>query len=302
MSTRSWYHPQWLTELSYLKKNVKRTHMLIEMQEPLAKPAVFRLLYDNVQWYKADYSAGDTVRISFAFPKNSGEGKAVLRLAGEEEVTLGFARYIYQDRRGATMLLEDAKKEKNSLVARAKIRNAIELLEKLDPNSEDMASAYTAMCFSLFFMKSRKHVVARRKHEALGFYEKALAVWERNGNTASLSGNLTNISVMYARVGDNDTAHLRAMRGLELTKSLTAEQLAADEEAVNAWTHAASRCLTVGLLDKAERIVRDGLKRFGKDSPKTAHLWNVRARVFAARADLARAKAEELLPPETCAL
>lgn len=276
--------------------------MLIELLDPLDKPAVLRLLYNDVEFYKADFPAGEPVRISFGFPKNSGEAKALLSIGGAEEVPVGFASYIYQDRRGATMLLASAKEEKNSVKARAAIRNAIALLEKLDPDSEDMASAYLAMCFSLFFMKSRKPVVARRKQEALGFYEKALAVWERNGNVAKLSGNLTNISVMYVRVGDPETAVQRAMRGLDLIKNQSADELAKDDEAVNAWTHAAARCMMVGLLGKAERIIRDGLKRFGQDSPKCAHLWNVRAQIFAARAEQARAKAEQLLPPDTCAL
>ncbi|MDZ4837720.1 MAG: tetratricopeptide repeat protein [Candidatus Melainabacteria bacterium] len=275
--------------------------MLIELLEPLAKPGVLRFTYNGQEWYKGDFPAGEPVRISFGPPKHSGVANAFLAVAGEEEVLVGSASYIYQDRLGARMMLDSARDEKNINRARALIRNAIALLEKLDPNSEDVANAYTAMCFSLFFTKSRKHI-AKRKIEALSFYEKALAVWEHNGNTDKLAGNLTNVSVMYSRLGDDKTAVARALRGLKLTRAQSAEAIANDKEAVNAWTHAASRCLSAGKIDQANRIVKDGLKRFGEDSPKCAHLWNVRAQVFATRSALCRSKAEQLLPPGGCSI
>ena len=276
--------------------------MLIEILEPLEKPAVLRFTYNDQEWYRTDYPAGGPVKISFGPPKISGVAKVYLKVGDDDEVLVGSCTYTHQDRLGAKMMLDSAKEEKNQIRARAQIRNAIQLLEKLDPRSEDMASAYLAMCFSLFFAKSRKHVATANKQQAVTFYEKALAVWEQNGNISSLSGNLTNISVLYERLGDTKTALERAMRGLELTRHQPDEELAKDEEAVNAWNHAAGRCLSAGRLNSAERIIVDGFKRFGKESPKCAHLWNLRAQVFTSRAQRCRAKAEQLLPPESCPL
>ncbi len=276
--------------------------MLIELLEPLEKPALLRFMYNEQEWYRTDFPAGEPVRISFNPPKISGVARAYLKVGDDAEVLVDSCTFTYPDRLGAKMMLECAREEKNRIRARAQIRNAIQILERLDPKSEDMASAYVAMCFSLFFAKSRKHGATVNKQQAAAFYEKALAVWQHNGNIASLAGNLTNISVLYERLGDTKTALKRALRGLELTKRQSDEELAQDKEAVHAWNHAAGRCLSAGRLNSAERIIVDGFKRFGKQSPQCAYLWNLRAQVFSLRAQRCRTKAEQLLPPGSCPL
>ncbi len=102
---------------------------------------------------------------------------------------------------------------KNGL-ARRQLGFAIKTLEKLRPRGENMAQAYLDMAFLVLFARARNK--AQRKQnglDAVAWYEKAIKVWEENGNTDSLGGNLTNLGSLYFRIGDYETSLARNLRG-----------------------------------------------------------------------------------------
>ncbi|MCA9801938.1 MAG: hypothetical protein KC777_08135 [Cyanobacteria bacterium HKST-UBA02] len=272
--------------------------MRIEMVDPLTTPAKIRVTYNDKELFTRDFAAGETPVLEFETPKQSGNARAVL-LLGDKEIPLGMASYIFDDVLGAGML-KDAARElargKDGRGARKKLRQAIVLLEKLAPDSEDMADAYLQMSFLDFFARCRKANKPRRQQQALAWYEKAIAVWERNGNAESLRANLTNVSAMYGRAGLNKEALTRAERALKMAQATASSE----PESISAWTHAAGRNLEIGKLDRAERIVKDGLKRFGENTPDCAYLWNLRSQIYEARARRFREKAESILPPDAC--
>jgi hypothetical protein len=103
---------------------------------------------------------------------------------------------------------------------------------------------------------------------------------------------------MYFRFGNLKAAVEHSERGLKLAKSKKVKRTA---ESLHAWNHAASYNCRAGNLDRAERIVKDGLKRFA-DDPNRAHLLSTQADVLEARAKLLREQAQAMLPPESCPL
>jgi tetratricopeptide (TPR) repeat protein len=279
--------------------------MRVELITPLEKPAKIRVTYNDTELFTNEFAAGDTPKLAFETPQESGRAKAYLLVDGEEERLVGLATYYFDDLVGAQMLCNDATalaRKKKQWAARTRLLKAIALFEKLTPDSDEMARAYLSMSMVYFFAHSRKHKVAQRQHEALAWYEKAIAVYERNGDIGSLGGNLSNVSEMYRRVGDFQTALDRATRALELER---AHPTAADDETygerVGAWTHAAGAYLTLGRLDEAEAVVYDGLERLGAD-PSTGYLWQVLGSIHDERAKWCRQRVLELLPQHTCAL
>lgn len=273
--------------------------MYVGLVEPLKTAAKIRVTYNGKELFTREFAEGDTPELRFQTPAETGDAKAFL-IVGEKETPIGMASYIYPDVAGAKIYIGEAKelsKAGKSWPARTKLLKAIKILEEVAPDSEEMAEAYLSMCWVYFGAKSRKHMLAKRQQEAAAWYEKAISVWERNGNTSKLSGNLTNISALYRRFGQFDVALQRAARGLKIERTRTDK----DSESIGAWTHAAALYLIAGKLNTADRVINDGLKRFGSES-NAGYLLALKADVLEARAKQFRDKGEAMLPKEACAI
>jgi len=272
--------------------------MRVELVDALETAGHIRITYNAKILFTRDYAAGETPVLDFETPKESGIATATL-VIGETQTPLGMAAYIFDDLLGAKMLKEEAlelsRAEKN-WAARTKLQRAIALLEKFEPDGDDMADAYLQMCWVYYSAKSRtKSLKRERQLEALAWYEKALAVWERNGNKSFLRGNLTNASGIYSRLGFHKKGVALAERALKMQLEVPLER-----EGISAWTHAAGRNVEAGNLDRADRICKDGIKRYGENEPYTAYLWNLRSQIATMRAKAFREKAEAILPPDAC--
>jgi hypothetical protein len=185
--------------------------------------------------------------------------------------------------------------------ARRELTTAINMLEKLRPLGENMADAYVSMCFLVFGSSARTKAKRRQNLlDAAAWYEKAIKVWEENGNTESLGGNLTNLGSLYFRMGDLETSLARNLRGLEIEKAKSKESL--DDESFNSFNHVAGCYLALGRLDEAEATVRDCFALLGDDKPNAGYLWNTLAEITTARAKQYRKRAEELVPPNSCSI
>lgn len=193
-----------------------------------------------------------------------------------------------------------SKANKNGLAIR-QLGFAIKMLEKLRPLGENMAEAYRDMAFLVLFARARNK--AQRKQNglaAVAWYEKAIKVWEDNGNTDSLGGNLTNLGSLYFRIGDYETSLARNLRGLQIEKAKGKDELT--EESVNPFNHVAGCYLALGRLDEAEATVKEGFALLGDDTPMSGYLWNTLAEITQARAAQYRKRAEELVPAESCSI
>ncbi len=191
-----------------------------------------------------------------------------------------------------------SKANKNGL-AKRHLTVAITMLEKLRPANENMAQAYLDMAFLVLFSRARNK--AKRKQnglDAAAWYEKAIKVWEENGNTDALGGNLTNLGSLYFRIGDYETSLARNLRGLEMEKA----KGKFDEDSYNPFNHVAGCYLALGRLDEAEATVRDCFALLGDNTPRSGYLWNTLAEITKARADQYRKRAEELVPPNSCSI
>lgn len=193
-----------------------------------------------------------------------------------------------------------SKAKKNGL-ARRQLGFAIKMLEKLRPLGENMAQAYLDMCWLVLFARARNK--AERKQnglDAAAWYEKAIKVWEDNGNTDMLGGNLTNLGSLYYRIGDYETSLARNLRGLEMEKAKSKDQL--DEDSYNPFNHVAGAYLALGRLDEAEATVKECFALLGDNTPRSGYLWNTLAEITRARAQQYRKRAEELVPPDSCSI
>lgn len=274
--------------------------MRVELFDPLHIDAKIRVTYNGKELLTQHFAAGTTPKLDVETPKESGRAVATL-IVDDVETPIGQAVYTFKDVTGANLILEDADelyKKQNFRGAYSKAREAVILLEKIAPDSNEMAEAYRFLVFCCFSMRSRPANRAATRQEALDWYQKALAVWERNGNIDALSGNLTNAAAMHFRLGDVKAAVAHSERGLKLAKS---KSLTPDNETIHAWTHAAGYNCSAGNLDRAERIIKDGLKRFPND-PGRAYLLSAQADVLETRAKLLREEAESLLPADACPL
>ena len=176
------------------------------------------------------------------------------------------------------MLVQQAEKllgSKKPWQARTKLMEAVGLFEKFAPDSDDVAKAYMSLCFICIAAKARKYKLAQRKLEAIAWYEKAIGVWDRTSNVLEL-GNLINLSVMYALYGDPLIGLNRAKRGLAIARFRDEKN---NPETIAAWTQTAWQMISLGLIDEAEKVIDDGLKRF-PDSPNRALLWNLKSQVY----------------------
>jgi tetratricopeptide (TPR) repeat protein len=272
--------------------------MYVGLVEPLKDAAKIRVTYNGSELFTREFAAGDKPELRFETPKETGEAKAFL-IFGDKEVPVATATYWFPDVAGARVLMADANelfKANKFWAARSKLRDAIEVLEKVAPDSDEMAEAYLSMCWAHYSARSRKHKRSARKQEACAWYERAIAVWERNGNTNKLSANLTNISVLYHRLGEVGMALKCAVRALKMERASTAVR---ESEQIAAWTHAAGLYLAVGNLSQASRVISEGLRIFAGD-PNCAYLLGLKANVLEARASQLRSKAEEMLPLGAC--
>lgn len=289
--------------------------MRVELLAPLTVDAKIRVTYNGTELFTRDFSSGDTPVLDFETPKRSGRAVATL-ICEDVETEIGSATYSFRDVAGAKLVLDEARAfydKQNFRSAYAKGREAVRILEDVAPDSNELADAYLFVVFTCFSMKSRPKNREQTRTEALDWYQKALAVWKRNGNLTALCGNLTNVSAMYFRFGQINAAVTHAELGLKLAKKLARKNLlatstqanseatatqanseaTADDEAIAAWTHCASYNLSAGNIDRAERIAKDGLKRFPND-PNRAHLLHTCADVLEARAQKLREQAEAL--------
>jgi tetratricopeptide (TPR) repeat protein len=266
--------------------------MRVELFDPLQIDAKIRVTYNGKELFTREFAAGETPKLDFETPKESGRAVATL-VVEDVETPIGSAVYSFKDVAGAKLILEDANtlyKANNFRSAYSKGREAIRLLEQVAPDSEEMAEAYLFQVWVCFSMKSRPANRAATRQESLDWYHKALAVWERNGNVDKLSGNLTNISAMYFRWDQIANAVIHAERGLKLQKRKNAK---IDNESIAAWSHAAAYNFHAGNLDRAERIARDAIKRFPND-PNRAYVLATLGKVWVRRGELIRAEAEAI--------
>ena len=193
---------------------------------------------------------------------------------------------------------ELAKSGKNGL-ARRRLTTAINMLEKLRPLNEDMAKAYVDMAFLVLFARARNKAQQKQNGvDAAAWYEKAIKVWEGNGNAEALCGNLTNLGSLYYRIGDYETSLARELRGLEMTKA----KGKLDADSVAPFNHVAGCYLALGRLDEAEATIRDGFALIGDKTPGSGYLWNTLSEITKARAEQYRKRAEELIPPDSCSI
>lgn len=193
-----------------------------------------------------------------------------------------------------------SKANKNGL-ARRQLGFAIKMLEKLRPLGENMAKAYLDMAFLVLFARAGNKAQRKKNGlDAVAWYEKAIKVWEENGNTDSLGGNLTNLGSLYFRIGDYETSLARNLRGLEMEKAKGKDKLT--DESVSPFNHVAGCYLALGRLDEAEATIKDGFALIGDNTPMSGYLWNTLAEITQARAAQYRKRAEELVPPEGCSI
>lgn len=196
---------------------------------------------------------------------------------------------------------EKLRKAKKNGLARRQLAYSIKMLEKLRPLGENMAQAYLDMTFLVLFSRARNK--AERKQnglDAAAWYEKAIKVWQENGNTDMLGGNLTNLGSLYYRIGDYETSLARNLRGLEMEKAKPTDQLT--EDSYNPFNHVAGAYLALGRLDEAEATVKESFALLGDNTPRSGYLWNTLAEITRARAEQYRKRAEELVPPDSCSI
>lgn len=275
--------------------------MRMNYEKPISKPVTIRATFNGTEVLKQDFAIGDTPAVEWNPPPKTSGVVQLYRIVDGKEIPSGRATYWGPDFLGAQMLVEKAKKlreEKKDWQARTLLIEAARLFEKFAPASADLAEAYENLWGICFFSKARSKNLQRRRQEALNWYEKQIVVIERQGDLSSLSGNLTNLSVMYARFGDRETALKRALRGLKLARELND---AGDKERIASWTQTGWHLIALGKLDQAERLVNEGLKRFAED-PNRAFLWKLKRDIHTERARLCQLKAEELWPEDACPL
>jgi tetratricopeptide (TPR) repeat protein len=222
------------------------------------------------------------------------------------------------DCKGAQMLVEQAGQLASAgkdSQAWNKCLEAVAIFEKVAPDSNELADLYIALSMNCFFEKAppenrlrralsmicsfaseHRENRLRRQQEGLAWYEKGIAIYDRTGNAKELSGHLTNISVMYARIGDRAKALDRAKRGLALARILNDQ---GDADLIAAWTQTTGHLLALGLLDEAKEIIDEGLRRFSED-PLRAYLLKADAQFHTETAKLCLALAKELLPEGAC--
>lgn len=274
--------------------------MKLNFDEPTTEALTIRITFNDVEVLRQDFAKGTTPSVEYNPPaKTSGVAQAYF-IHGDKEMPAGSATYWAPDFLGAQMLVKEAGKlaeSRKPWQARTQLKAAAKLFEKFAPDSEDAANAYLSLSFICFDAKARKHMEAVRQSEALAWYEKAISVWERNGNFAQLGGNLTNLSVMYARFGDRITGLERAERGLAIARI----QERKDPEAIHAWTQTAWHMLGLNMIDEADKVIEDGLKRFD-GNPLCAYLWHQKSQVYAAHSAQCKEIAQRMLPPDMCAL
>lgn len=185
--------------------------------------------------------------------------------------------------------------------ARRHLTTAINMLEKLRPLNENMAEAYVNMAFLVLFAPARNKAQKKQNGlDAAAWYEKAIKVWEKNGNIEKLGGNLTNLGSLYFRIGDYETSLACNLRGLEIEKAKGKDKF--DEDSYNPFNHVAGAYLALGRLDEAEATVRDCFALLGDNTPRSGYLWNTLAEITKARAEQYRKRAEELVPPDSCSI
>lgn len=196
---------------------------------------------------------------------------------------------------------EELRKAKKNGLARRQLAYAIKMLEKLRPLGENLAEAYLTMCWLVLFARARnKAERSKNGLDAAAWYEKAIKVWQENGNTDMLGGNLTNLGSLYYRIGDYETSLSRNLRGLEIEKAKPKDKLG--EDSYNPFNHVAGAYLALGRLDEAEATVKECFALLGDNTPRSGYLWNTLADITRARAEQYRKRAEELVPPDSCSI
>jgi tetratricopeptide (TPR) repeat protein len=260
-----------------------------------------KVSFNGTEVMTKDFAVGETPAVEWNPPPKTSGVVQTMMIIGDKEIPSGSATYWAPDFKGAQMLVDEAKKltkANKRWQARTKLLAAVKLFEKLAPNSDDLARAYCFLWGITFFAKARPSNLARRQKEALEWYEKEIAIYERRANVAELGSSLTNISVMYARAGDRDTALKRALRGLEIARIRNDKD---DPEAIHAWTQTIWHLLALSRLHEAESLIAEGLARFS-ENPLRAYLLHQQAHVYTERAKLCQQLAEQLLPPDSCPL
>lgn len=269
--------------------------MKFSLLKPLDKPAVVRMTYNGKEIFRSEeIPPGTTPTFDVAQPRRPGEGKMILVIDGKD-IPVGMTKYSAANVAG--ILLNDAKAAKNGARSAQLIRRAVRIFEKVAPDSDDLAEAYRAYCFARWFQRGSKAKQEARRRDAVTWYERAVGIYEKLGMTKELAGNLTNMSVLYHRLGDDLTCMVRAVRGLNLQRTIGRD----DNEAIGAWTHAAGACVRCGELEEAQQIIDEGMKLFA-DDPQRGYLIGIQAELFEARAKRCREEAEKILPPAHCAL
>jgi tetratricopeptide (TPR) repeat protein len=191
--------------------------------------------------------------------------------------------------------------------ARKTFLQALALLES-DPqaaSSAQLAETYLHMVWVHFSLaqrlpRTRAAEKAQQLDEAIAWYERAIAVWDKGTDVSTLAGNMTNLSALCFRAGKLDLAVSWAKRGMDLAETM---EDPTGEERLAAWNHYAGYCAAAGVnLEEAESVLKRGLSIYGQDKPNSSFLLDTLADVLEARAKQLRAKAEEVGTGKTCGI
>jgi tetratricopeptide (TPR) repeat protein len=276
--------------------------MRMNIENPITKPVTIRVTFNGTEVLKQDFAVGDTPAVEWNPPPKTSGVVQLYQIVDGKEIPSGSATYWAPDFKGAQMLVEEAKQLQNAKKpwqARTKLLAAVKIFEKLAPDNDDLADAYTCLWNICFQAKARPGNVLRRQKEGLEWFEKAIAIFKRTGNQGKLGGALINISFTYARAGDSKTALSRADAALAIFRTRNNDEEAGDT--IIAWALTIRHLLTLSRWHEAESLIGEGLARFG-ENPMRAYFFNQLAQVYTERAKICKQTAEQLLPPGACLL
>lgn len=117
----------------------------MKLKGTLEAPASVIVRFNGEEVHRRDFAAGEQVQVEYDPPVDvSGEVHLYLLQNDAERTLPGYARYTCGDVKGAQMRMEDAAvlaTKGDTGTARTKLEEAIEILERLASESEDLSSA-----------------------------------------------------------------------------------------------------------------------------------------------------------------
>lgn len=178
--------------------------------------------------------------------------------------------------------------------ARTTLLKAIDVLKA--EHDGRLPEAYLSLVWTHFGLSRQGKKSERPVHfaAAIATYEQAISSWR-----STLAGNLVNLSAMYARAGNYETAAERAKEGMDIEATLPDT---GDGERLAGWNHFAAYCIPLGRLDEAEAVLNRGLSLLAKDDPNRSFLLETLANVYEAQAAELRKQAEAVGANRVCGI